>query len=212
METIDDADEGVVGEGERFVVAGIGDDDVGVGSFGGCGNEAVAEVIESDVVFGLEGFGFVFDADDGLVLADRYVGVGHTGLGHHQDDGGTLGSSEGAVDAEAFNVVIGVADACCVDESEGDAAQLDGVFDSIAGGTLNVADNGTFLTDKGIEEGRFADVWSTYDGDGNAVLEGITSVEGVGKMGDARIYLLSEFQQFGAVSKFEVFVVGEIKF
>ena len=31
-------------------------------------------------------------------------------------------------------------------------------------------------------------------------------------MGDACIYLLSEFQQFGAVGKFEVFVVGEIKF
>ena len=146
METIDDADEGVVGEGEGFVVAGVSDDDVGVGSFGSCGNKTVAEVVESDAVFGLEGFGFVFDADDGLVLADRYVGVGHTGFGHHQDDGGTLGSSDGAVDTEAFNVVIGVADACGVDESEGDAAKLDGVFDGIAGGALNVADDGSFPT------------------------------------------------------------------
>lgn len=138
--------------GESFVVTGVGDDDVCVCRLGGSVDELLTEIVESDAVLGLERLGLVFDADDGLVLADRDVGVGHTRFGHHQDDGGTLCGAEGTVDAEAFNLVVGVADACGVDESEGDASQLDAVFDGIAGGALDVAYDGTFFTNKGIEE------------------------------------------------------------
>ena len=197
--------------GESFVVTGVGDDDVCVCRLGGSVDELLTEVVESDAVLGLERFGLVFDADDGLVLVEGNIGVGHTGFGHHQDDGGTLCGAEGTVDAEAFNLVIGVADACGVDESESDASQLDGVFDGIAGGALDVADDGTFFANKSIEECGFTDIWSSDDGDWNAVLKGITRMEGVGQMGDACVNPLGKFHELGTVGKFEVFVVGEVE-
>ena len=143
----------VMGTKEGFVVTGIGDDDIGISCLGGCGKEPGAELIESDAVFGLEGFSLVLDANDGLVVADRNVRVGDTGLGHHQDDGGTLGCCEGVVDAHLFYLVRSVSNASGVDESEGDATQLNGVFDGITGSTLYVADDSTLLTYKCIEEG-----------------------------------------------------------
>ena len=103
-------------------------------------------------------------------------------------------------------------DACGVDEAEGDAAELDGVFDGITSGALDVTDDGTFFAQQGIEERGFADIGCSDYGNGNAVLDGVASMEGVGKAGDVVINLLCQFQEFGTVGKFEVLMVGEVKF
>ena len=72
-------------------MAGGGDDGVGVGGVGGSGDELLSEVVETNAVFGLESGGFVFDADEGLVIADGDVGIGNSRLCHHKDDVGALG-------------------------------------------------------------------------------------------------------------------------
>ena len=86
---------------------------------------------------------------------------------------------------------------------------MDSVFDGVTGGALYVADNGTFLTEQGIQQGTFAYIWSTDDGYRYAVLQGIASMEGVGQTGDVGINLLCQCQQFCAVSEFQVLMVGE---
>ena len=160
----------------------------------------------------MELFGLVLDADDGLVVAGLDCGVGDARLFHQQDDAGTAGCGYGTLDAEILYLVIGVADAGGVDKAEGDAAKLDGVFDGIAGGALYVGDDGSFFTEKGVEQGALAYVRCSDDGYGDAILQGVASLEGVGQMGDVSVYLMRQMEQFAAVGKLEVFVVGEIEF
>lgn len=190
MEAVENVEETLVGTEKSVIVAGIGDDDVGVGGVGSGGKDLGAEVVEPDVVFGLEVRGFVFDVDDGLVVADGDVGIGDAWLCHHEDDGGTLGGGEGTADTKALDAVGCVTDAGGVDESESDAIDLDGVFDGVACGALDVGDDGTFFTKEGIEKGGFADIGGTDDGNGDAVLEGLSSFERLGKLLDAGVDFL----------------------
>ena len=170
LKTIDDTEEAFMSQRHGLVVTGIGDDDVGVGSLGRSGKELGAELIKSDTIFCLECLCLVFNADDGLVITDGKIRIRNAWLGHHQNDVGTLDGSEGTINAQPLDVVIGVTNACRISESEGDAAQLDCVFDGITSGALYVADNGTFLTYKGIEKCGLAYVGCTNDGNRNAVL------------------------------------------
>ena len=152
VETFDDAPDAVVGTEESIVVAGVGDYDVGVGECGGSGDELLLEHVEPDAIFGLESLGLVLDADDGLVIAETDIGVGDAWLGHHEDDAGALGSSHRAFDAQLLDGVRGVADASGVDESKGNASEIDGVLNGIAGGALNLADDGPFFAKQGVKE------------------------------------------------------------
>ena len=122
VEPIEDALEVLVGAAEGVVVAGIGDDDVAIGCLRGGVDELLAQLIKAYAELSLKGFGFVLDADDGLVGAYGNIRVGNTWFGHHQDDLGTLGSSNGTFDAKVLDGIIGMADASGVDESEGDVA------------------------------------------------------------------------------------------
>lgn len=146
VEAFDDALDGLVGSDEGIVVAGVGDDDIGVGGLGGGGYELLLQGFEAYAEFGLESWGLVLNVDDGLVVVGLDVGVGDAGLFHEQDDAGTANGGNRALNAEVLYLVVGVADACGVDESECDATQLNGVFDGIAGGTLNVAHDGALFT------------------------------------------------------------------
>ena len=210
-------------------MAGVGDDDVVVWGLGGGIDELPTERVEADVELGGDGdgrgedriakngtrgveVGLVDNGDDGLGVANGDVGIGHSGFCHQQDDGGALDGGQRTVDAKALDLVGGVADACCVDEAEGDAAELDGVFDGVAGSALYVTDDGALFAEEGVEEGGLAHVGSTDNGYRNAVFEGIASMEGVGEVGDMGIDTPGEFQQLSAVGKFEVFVVGEVEF
>ena len=139
-----------VGAGEGFVVAGISDDNVAVGSLRDGVNQALLQVVQTHAELGLEGFGLVFDTDDGLVVTHRNVGVGDAWLSHQQNDAGTLGGIDGALDAEILYLVVGMADAGGIDEAEGDVAKLDAVLDGVARGTLNVADDGAVFAKEGV--------------------------------------------------------------
>ena len=134
-----------MGTDEGVVVAGVGDDDVGIGGLGGGSDELLFEGFDAYAIFGLKSLGLVLDADDSLVVVGGDVGVGHTRLCHHQDDTGTPGSGYGALDAEVLYLVVSMTDACGVYKSEGDAAEQDGVFDGIASGALYIGDDSPFF-------------------------------------------------------------------
>ena len=142
------------------------------------------EVVEANAVLGLESVGLVLDADDGLVVAGGDVRVGDAGLGHHEDDAGTLSSSDRTFNAQLFDGVGGVANAGSVNEAEGNTVEVDGVFDGIAGGALDVGYDGTLFTQQGIEQGGLAHVWSSDYGYGDAILKGVARIEAMGEMVD----------------------------
>lgn len=170
VETVDDAEQVGMGTFESFVMAYIGNDDV---VFGGLGNgigELLSEDVEADAEFGGDGgrgvdgraitngawvvkIGLVANVYDGLVIANGDVGVGNTRLSNHYDDTGTLSSGNRSVYAHQLNLVFCVADACGVNEAEGDAIELNGVFDGIAGSALYVTDDGALFAEESIEEG-----------------------------------------------------------
>ena len=107
---------------------------------------------------------------------------------------GTLGGSNGTLDTKVLDGIVGMADAGGIDEAEGDVAQLDGVFDGVTRSALYVADDGAFFAKQSIEQGALAYVRGSDDGYGDAVLEGVTSLEGLGKTGDMFVNVLGEFK------------------
>ena len=72
---------------------------------------------------------------------------------HPKDDVGLTHLLEGALDTYTFHYIRGLAYAGRVDKTEGDTAKVDGVFDNIAGGAMNVAHDGLFFVQQGIEKG-----------------------------------------------------------
>ena len=70
---------------------------------------------------------------------------------HPEDDSGFFDGLKSAVDADFLNLVGCLADAGGVDEAEGDAVDVDGVFDGVARGAVNVADDGTVVSQKTVE-------------------------------------------------------------
>ena len=143
---IDDALKMCLGTTEGIVMTSIGNDDIIVGNLRGSIDELLAQMVKAYAVFSLKSLGLVLDADDGLVVAHGNDRVGHAWLCHHQDDLGTLGSCYGAVYTHQLYLVVSMANACGIDEAEGNATQLDGVFDGVARSALDVADDGALFT------------------------------------------------------------------
>ena len=199
-----------VGLGEGFEVTKVGDEEVVV-VVGDGGDKLVFEGLEADVVEGLELVGFVDDSDDGLVLSDGHVGIGDAGFGDEEDDLCFLGGFDAAFDAHLLDGVGGSADTCCVDEAEGDVVKSDSVFDDVASGALDVADDSAVVTQKGIEQSALAYVGSPDDGDGYAVLDSVAELEGVGEPADFLMDVFGQLDEFLTVGKFDVFF-GEVEF
>lgn len=199
-----------VGLGEGFEVAEVGDEEVVV-VVGDGSDKLVFEVLEADVVEGLELVGLVDDSDDGLVLSDGHVGIGDAGFGNEEDDLCFFSGFDAAFDAHLLDGVGGSADACCVDEAEGDVVKSDSVFDDVAGGALDVADDSTVVTQECVEQGTLAYVGSPDDGDGYAVLDSVAELEGVGELADFLMDVFGQLDEFLTVGKFDVFF-GEVEF
>lgn len=139
------------------------------------------------------------------------VGIGDTRFGEEEDDAGTLGGTKAAFDAHLLNLILGMANTCGVDESEEDVLNLDGVFDDIAGGALDVADDGSIIAKEGIEQRGFAHVGGTNDGYGDAVAKGLSGLEGGGEAGDFLVDVRGKLTKLGAVGKLYV-LLAEIQF
>ena len=135
----------------------------------------------------------------------------NAGVNHPEDDGGLLHLLIGALDADALDNVGGLAYAGGVDEAEGDAAEVDGVFDDIACGAVDVAHDGSLFAYEGVEEGGLTHVGLADDGYGYAVLDGIADVERMGQAGDDALDFVGYLGEFATVGKLELFVVAEVE-
>lgn len=80
----------------------------------------------------------------------------------------------GALNAHYFNGLGGVPDAGSVYEAEESAADVYCVFYCVSGCALDRGDDGPFLAEDEVEEGALAGVYSSDNGDRNAVLDGVS--------------------------------------
>ena len=175
------------------------------GTFGGGGGQEVGFVEgEDDWCVG----GIAAEVGDGV--AD---GVGALGdVGHGDDEGGSADGVVGAFDAELFDGVAGLAESGCVHKAEYLAAgQRYGVFDDVAGGAVNVADDGTVIACEGVEQGRFAGVGGADDGGGNTVFDGLTGGETPVERRETGVDVGGELSQPVAGGEGDVFF-GEVEF
>lgn len=187
----------------------------GVGQAGG--GEGLAELF---LLPGADEVCFVDDDDDAALWMEfvdfpACVGDGlwsAGGVGHPEQDGGVADGPERALYAHLLDAVGGGAHAGGVDEAEGESAEGDGVFDDVACGAADVADDGAFFAEQGVEEGGFAHVGLADDGDGEAVFDGVAGLEGVGEGTGFVFGFFDELPELCAVGKLEFFVVAEVEF
>ena len=119
--------------------------------------------------------------------------------------------AERATDAHLLDHVGGVAYAGSVNEADERAVHVDAFFHSVACGAVYVADQGTLLSEQGIEQGGLAGIRFADDGHGQSALECIAQLEGLAETVDVAFGLRGQCKKFRAVGKFKVFVVGEVQ-
>lgn len=118
----------------------------------------------------------------------------------------------GTLNADLLNDIVGGAQTGCIDKTEGDAVDVDGVLNDVTGSAMDIAHNGFFLSHKAVEKCALAYIGFADDGHGNALLDGLTGAEGGGKRGYAVVNGVGKEGEFGAVGKLEFLMVAEIEF
>ena len=63
---------------------------------------------------------------------------------------------------------VEIAKACSINEFDGDARHRDAFGDEVAGSAGSGGYDGAVAFDEAVEEGGFAYVWTSYDGEGEA--------------------------------------------
>ena len=86
---------------------------------------------------------------------------------------------EGALDANLFHLIGGLTNACSVDETEGNTLDVDGVFDGVARGAMDVGDNGAVVFQKAVQKGGFAYIGFANNSNWYSLLDGLTGLERV---------------------------------
>ena len=120
--------------------------------------------------------------DVGLVVDGDYAGVGGRvveadGAGGGrvddvEDDSGGCERESGAFDAEPLDGVVGVSYTCGIDEAEEEFVDFECVFDGVACCAVDVAYDGAFFAEEGIEERGFSGVGGSGDGYGYSIFDG----------------------------------------
>ena len=170
-------------------------------------------------LLGREEVGFVDEGDEVLSCAagqqlfrELLQGViGRGAVDSPKHDVGLFEFAEGAVDAHVFDGVAGVAYAGGVDETEGRALYIDGVFKGVAGRPVYVGHEGAVVVKEPVEEGRFSRVGFADDNRWYAVFQGVSAMKGIGKTGNHLFDVLRQFGKSGTVGKLHIFFT-EIEF
>ena len=168
-----------VGTEESVVMTGRGDDDVRIGKGGEVGGfvNSSFQFIDVEIVLGgnpqecvvadlekgggkrFNGSLFVYlvvDDNQRLIVAEflyffniffRWFLVDYP-----DDDTGFADGCVGAVDANLLDGVGGLTNAGGIDESKGGALQVDGVFDGVAGGAVNIGNDGAVVFQQSVQE------------------------------------------------------------
>ena len=69
-----------------------------------------------------------------------------------EDDVGLCGGGYGALHAEGLDGVVGVAEACGVDDAEGESVGREGFLDGVACSAWGGADDGAVVAEECVEE------------------------------------------------------------
>lgn len=129
---------------------------------------------------------------------------------HGKDDGGFADLFEGALDADFLDGFGSLADAGGVDETEEDAVDGHGFLDGVAGGAVDIGNDGAVFAEKGVQEGALAGVGGADDDDGNTVFDDIAEAEGFHEGGNMPDGGLQEGVKFVSVGKCDIFF-AEVK-
>ena len=117
----------------------------------------------------------------------RAGGGGLAGVDDFEDQISALEFRLGALNADALNGVAPFTQSGGIDETKGDAVDLDDFFDGVARGAGGGADDGALEAEQAIEEATFADVGFANDDGAGAVTEdaallgGVEQAAGVGE-------------------------------
>ena len=84
-----------------------------------------------------------------------------------EHDVGLCGGFTAAFDSKVLNLVVGMAEAGSVDESESNAVEYESLFDGVASSAGYGADNGAVIAEEGVEEGGFSSIGTANYGDGD---------------------------------------------
>ena len=167
--------------------------------------EKVYFVVDNEEVLAVEG-------TDVLQLLQVVEGLdeGLCGIVDIKDDVGLYYGFDGALNAEEFNRVVAVAQSSGVDNAERGPIDDKGLFDGVACGAGDVADDGAVVAQQGVEEGGFARIGTSDDGHRDATLEGVAHVERLPQCVDAGAGLGDQREELAAVGKLHI-LVAEVK-
>ena len=142
---------------------------------------------------------FVVDDDESFSLcASCNVGdfsIVGDGIDEPKDDLCFVDGCVGALDSDLFHSVLRLANASGVDEAESNTADIDGVFNRVASGAVDVGNNRTIVVEESIEKSGFAYVGFAYDGDRNTIFNRIARSEGVDQFCDGMIDGLCQLEE-----------------
>ena len=107
-----------------------------------------------------------------------------------ENDAGFLDFLHGALNTHLFHFVRGLPNTGSIDEAELEPIDFHGIFNGVAGGAMDVADKGTIVTQKAVEQGGFANIGLANDGDRDAIAQGLANFKRVGELLDAIVNLV----------------------
>lgn len=142
-------------------------------------------------------------------MGDRRWAGGLAGVCHREDEGGAGEHLAGAQDAGVLEEVLGRADACGIDEADGDAAEIDDFLEGVAGGAGEMADDGALVTEEAIEQAGFAGIGRAADDGAQALAEDVALISGAQEPGDLRAGGIDAREELRARRGVDV-LVGEI--
>ena len=137
--------------------------------------------------------------------------VGTGDVNNPEHDLGLVDRLPGALDAHPLDGIARLADACRVNEAVERTAHNHGVLDGVARGAVDVAHQGTVVTQQGIQQGRFSRIGLSHDGDRQAVADGVTVTVTVGQAADQGVDVARQGCHLATVGKGHI-LLAEIQF
>ena len=85
----------------------------------------------------------------------------------------------GSFNTQLFNFITGMAQAGGIDQPEMNSPDADHILDGITRGSGNIGYDCFFFTQQKVQQGRFAGVGLSYDGNGDAIFDHIAKRKGI---------------------------------
>ena len=108
-------------------------------------------------------------------------------INQQKHDTGLFDLGKGTFDTHVFHFIVGVADTCRVDEAEGNPLEVYGILDHVAGGSLDIGNDGPVFFQEGIQQGAFSHVGIPDDSHGDTVLDDVAEREGITQARNQRV-------------------------